>query len=226
MALGLSEAEAASGVALEAPEPPPLPLAPPTPAWPIVRWVHPSLSDWADAESFAPERRLATRLALPLAGACALGGFVTGFFGWPTGLLHLLALYHVVERVFPRLSLHERRVELEGPRQLVRVSVTPEAIVIDRGFHGGAPEPTTSIHRWEELSGYYPSPRALVVLLGASDPLLLPRAAFSEVEFGLLTALFQHKLGPARPARVRGLFRPLVVSVVLLVAWALWQAQL
>lgn len=222
MALGLRESEASAGVGLDALGPP---LAPTSLDWPIVRWVHPSLRDWADARSFAPERRLATRLALPFAGACVLGGFVSGFFGWPTGLLHLLALYHVVVRLLPWLALRERRVDLEGPGGLVRVTISPEELVVDRGFSGGLPEPITSRYRWEELLGYYPSPHAFVVLVRGADPLLLPRAAFSEFELGLLTALLGHKLGPARPAQWRGVVQPLVVSALVLVLWAFWQAQ-
>lgn len=201
------------------------PLASAAPAWPIVRWVHPSLRDWADVRSFAPERRLATRLALPFAGACVLGGFVSGFFGWPTGLLHLLGLYHVVERLLPWLSLRQEPGQLEGPSGLVRVTLTPEAIVIDRGFDGAEPAPTTTQFRWEELTGYYPSPHTLVVLIGASERLPLPRVAFSDLEWGLMLAVLEHKLGAPRPARLRGAVRPLAVSGVVLVLWALLQAQ-
>lgn len=222
-ALGSSDTEAASSV-VDAPAPLP-PLTPTLPAWPVVRWVHPSLRDWADAHSFAPERRLGTRLALPLAAACVLGGFVSGFFGWPTGLLHLLALYHVVERLLPWLSLREQRADLEGPGGLLRVTVSPEELVIDKGFGGGKHEPSTSWYRWQELTGYYPTPHALVVIVGGSELLLLPRVAFSEHEFALLAALLGHRLGPVRPARWRGVFRPLAVSAVVLVLWALWQAQ-
>lgn len=222
MALGLSETDASAGAELNELAPPRAPL---TPAWPVVRWVHPSLRDWADARSFAPERRLATRLALPFAGACVLGGFVSGFFGWPTGLLHLLGLYHVVVRLLPWLVLREQRVDLEGPRGLVRITVSPEEVVVDRGFGGGLREPSTSRYRWEELAGHYPSPRAWVVLVRDAEPLLLPRAAFTEHEFGLLAALIRHKLGSARPAQLRGAVQPLVVSALVLLLWALWQAQ-
>jgi len=201
------------------------PLASAPPAWPIVRWVHPSLADWADARSFAPERRLGTRLALPFAGACVVGGFVSGFFGWPTGLLHLLGLYHVVERLLPWLSLRQRPFELEGPSGLVRVTLTPEVLVIDRGFDGAELVPTTTQLRWEELRGYYPSPRTLVLLIGEAERLLLPRVALSEFEWGLVLAELEHKLGAPRPARLRGAVRPLAVSGVVLVLWALLQAQ-
>lgn len=220
----MSESEAASSVGLDAFEQQLPPLASITP-WPIVRWVHPSLRDWADARSFAPERRLGTRLALPFAGACVLGGFVSGFYGWPAGLLHLLGLYHVVERLFPWLSLREQRRDLEGPAGLLRVTLTPEELLVDRGFGGGVREPTTSRHRWEELTGYYASPRALCVVFGEAEVLLLPRAAFSELEFGLVVAVLGQRLGPARSARLRGVVRPLAVSTLVLVLWAFTQAQ-
>ncbi len=223
MALSPSNADAVSSV-VDAPGPGlSLPLS--LPAWPVVRWVHPSLRDWADARSFAPERRLGTRLAVPCAAACVLGGFVSGFFGWPTGLLHLLGLYHVVERLLPWLSLREQRADLEGPGGLVRVSVSPEELVVDRGFCGGYREPSTSRHRWQELRAYYPTPEALVVIVTESELLILPRVAFTEHEFGLVTALLGHELGPVRPARWGGALRPIAVSAVVLVLWALWQAQ-
>jgi len=222
VALGPSDADAVPVVDALGPLPP---LAPALPAWPVIRWVHPSLRDWADAQSFAPERRLATQLAIPCAAACVLGGFVSGFFGWPTGLLHLLGLYHVVERLLPWLSLRERRADLEGPGELVRVTLSPEELVIDRGFGGGYREPSTSRHGWHELAGYYKSPHALVVIVAESELLLLPRVAFSEHEFGLVAALLGHKLGPIRPAHWRGVLRPLGVSAVVLALWALWHAQ-
>lgn len=222
MALGLSETDASAGAELNALAPP---LAPLTPVWPIVRWVHPLLCDWADARSFAPERRFATRLALPFAGACVLGGFVSGFFGWPTGLLHLLGLYHLVVRLLPWLVLRDQRADLEGPRGLVRITVSPEELVVDRGFGGGLPEPSTSRYRWDQLSGHYPTPNAWVVLVRDSELLLLPRAAFTQHEFGLLAELLRNKLGPPRPAELRGAVQPLVVSAAVLVLWLLWQAQ-
>ena len=191
----------------------------------MVRWVHPSVADWADADGYAPEQRLRTQAAVPLAGAAALGGFVSGFFGWPTGLLHLLALYHLVERVFPWLSLRAERARLEGPNGLLRITLTPELVVIERRFDEAAPEPTASSYRWEELLGYYPSPHALVLCVADSGRLLLPRAQFSDVEWGLLEDLLRHRLGLPRPASSRALLRPLGVSLVVLVLWAFWQAQ-
>ena len=223
MALGLSDHEAV--VTVDSSELAPAPFAPLEPVWPIVRWIHPTLRDWAEAHSFAPEQRLGTHLALPLAGACMLGGFVSGYFGWSTGLLHLLALYLVVERVFPWLRLRRQSAELEGSAAVRRVTLMPEGIVIVRGFDGAEPLPTTSSHRWDELAGYTPCPQALVLLLRDHDPLILPRTAFSEREFGVLAALVRSKLGPPRPARFRGALRPLLVSFAVLVPWALWQAQ-
>lgn len=223
--VGLSESEAVPGVELGTVDSPYGPVASAPPAWPIVRWVQPSLGNWADARAFAPERRLATQLALPFAGACVLGGFVSGFFGWPTGLLHLLGLYHVVERLLPWLSLRQQPGQLDGPSGLVRVTLTPEALVIDRGFDGAEPVPTTMQLRWEELLGYYRSPHALVVLISAAERLPLPRVAFSELEWGLVLDALEHKLGAPRPARLRGAVRPLAVSGVVLVLWALLQAQ-
>ena len=225
MALGLSETDAVSSVELPAPERPLPPLAPTSPAWPIVRWIHPTLRDWADARAFAPERKLATQLALPLAGACVLGGFVSGFFGWPTGLLHLLGLYHLVERLFPWLSLREQRAKLEGPDGLVRVTVSPEELIVDRGFGGGQLEPSTSRYRWQDLAGFYPSPHALVLVISRSELLLLPRAAFSHPEIEILAAMLRGQLGAPRPARLRGLVRPLIVTTLVLALWALTQAQ-
>lgn len=223
VALGRTNVEAMASV-VDAPGSPP-PVAHTLHEWPVVRWVHPSLGDWAEARSFAPERRLGTRLAVPVASACVLGGFVSGFFGWPTGLLHLLALYHLVERLLPWLLLREQRAELEGPAGLVRVTISPEELVVDRGFGGGYREPSTSRHRWRELAGYYTCPRALVLMVTSADTLLLPRVAFSEQELGLTTTVLRQELGPGRPARWRGALRPLVVSSLMLAAWALWQAQ-
>jgi hypothetical protein len=200
-------------------------LAPLGSVWPIVRWIHPTLGDWAEAHSFAPEHRLGTRLALPLAGACMLGGFVSGYFGWSTAFLHLLGLYLVVERVFPWLRLRGQSAELEGSAALRRVTLTPEGVVIDRGFDGAQPLPTTSSHRWDELAGYTPCPHALVLLVRDHGPLVLPQQAFSELEFGALAALVRSKLGPPRAAHFRGALRPLLVSCAVLVPWALWQAQ-
>lgn len=225
MALGLSEHEAVSGVGVDAPETARALLASLEPVWPIVRWIHPTLRDWAEAHSFAPEHRLGTRLVLPLAGACMLGGFVSGYFGWSTGLLHLLCLYLVVERLFPWLRLRRQSAELEGSAAVRRVTLTPEGVLIDRWFDGAEPMPTTSSHRWDELAGYTPCPQALVLLMRERDPLILPRTAFSELEFGVLAALVRSKLGPPRPARLRGALRPLLVSCAVLVLWALWQAQ-
>jgi hypothetical protein len=225
VALGLSDHETVSAVSVDARETAPAHLVSFEPVWPIVRWIHPTLRDWAEAHSFAPEHRLGTRLVLPLAGACMFGGFVSGYFGWSTGLLHLLCLYLVIERVFPWLRLRRRSAELEGSAAVQRVTITPEGVVIDRGFDGAVPLPTTSSHRWDELAGYTPCPQALVLLLREHAPLILPRTAFSELEFGVLGVLVRGKLGPPRPARLRGALRPLLVSASVLVAWALWQAQ-
>lgn len=225
MALGLSEHEAVSTVGVDARETAPALLASLEPVWPIVRWIQPTLRDWAEAHNFAPEHRLGTHLALPLAGACMLGGFVSGYFGWSTGLLHLLCLYLVVERVFPWLRLRTRSAELEGPAAVKRVTLTPEGIVIDHGFDGAVPLPTTSSYRWDELAGYTPCPQALVLLVREHEPLILPRTAFSQLEFGVLGVIVRSKLGPPRPARLRGALRPLLVSGAVLVLWALWQAQ-
>lgn len=191
--------------------------------WPMVRLCHPNSSDWVAAESYAPARRWVTLFAVPVALGLILGGFVAGFFGWSTGLLHLAALYLFVERLVPWL----KALEPGGrpPETTRRITVTPETLTVETVFSAALDEadPTTS-YAWAELGGYYTYPQGLVIELPARQSLVLSRTWFSPEEFWMLESLVKHHLSPT-PPRFAGALRPLLVSVALVGLWVVVAAQ-
>lgn len=191
--------------------------------WPMVRLCLPVQRDWVAAESHAPPRRWVTRLAVPVAVVLILGGFVGGFFGWSTGLLHLTALYLLVERLLPWL----KALEPGGrPAEITRrITLTPETLTLDTVFAPGieAAVPTARF-AWGELRGYYSYPLGLVLELPTGESFILSRNWFSPEEFWVIEALVRHHLHVV-PARLGGALRPLLVSSALVVLWVAVAAQ-
>ena len=184
----------------------------------MVRVFQPGRLELAQARAFAPEMRLVARCAAPVAALCVLAALVTGYFGWPTGLLHLAALYLVAERMRPWLLAQNEGAAGHGDRVL-RVSLDAEHLVVHEQpgslSHGSD---NFGSYRWEELQGYYECPDCLVLLLPDGRRIIVPAQLFFPEQ---LQALKSVLAGKARPARVRWLclLRAPLIALALIVAW-------
>jgi hypothetical protein len=192
----------------------------PVEVWPMVRVFQPGHLELAQARSYAPEIRLLTRCAAPTAALCVVVAFVTGYFGWSTGLLHLAALYLVAERMRPWLLAKNESVADEADR-VVRVSLDAEHVTVHQqpGSLGCESEDSGS-YRWEELRGHYECPHCLVLLLPDGRRTILPARLFLPEQLEALRALLVGKAPRARVRWVSALRAP-VIALALIVAWLL-----
>lgn len=194
--------------------------------WPMVRLFHLSAHDVSHALSHAPEARLIALFAIPVAVISVLTGFVAGYFGWSTGLLHLLAVYLVLERLAPHVQAIGFAPSVCGPENTRRISLTPSEVTIDAqpGTTMSQHDRTHNVH-WHALSGYYSCPGGLVLLMPDRHWEFLPRVWFSAYEYQCLVEVVQSQAPRYRRARLK-IFRPLLVTAVVLAVWLMWETPL
>ena len=193
----------------------------PSTVWPVVRLFQLTAADVVRASGYAPGALLIRRVAAPLAFACITSGFVTGYYGWSTGLLHLCALYLIAERLRLRLKAQEVAAAMGGPVNPRRVSINAEQIVLDEPTVGFPVQHRSTVRRWSEWSSYYTSPDCVVLVGPHGEPSFLPRVWFSVQEYSMLLGQLASRVPRARIVWW-GVLRPIVVVMVLLLSWLAW----
>ena len=77
----------------------------------------------------------------------------------------------------------------------------------------------------EQLAGYYACPDCLVLVTPIGSRQIIPKTWFSALEYAALHGLLKRKVRPLK-GRWWPLLRPLVVSILLLSTWLLWEVPL
>ena len=201
----------------------------------MVRVIQHGQRELTQARTYAPDMRLLTRCAVPLATLCVVAAFVTGYFGWSTGLLHLAALYLVAERMRPWLVAKNESAKNESAEHdsaeheaqpVARVSLDAERVIVhqDPGRPSFDGEAVVS-YRWEELQGYYVCPQCLVLLFPDGGRTILPAELFFPNQLQALEAVLESK---ARRVRVRWLaaLRAPLIALALIAAWLVLEVPL
>lgn len=190
--------------------------------WPITGLFQLNRAELGFAVQQAPELRGMLWVAVPVAALSVMTGFVAGYFGLHTGLLHLFGLYVLCETWWLVARLGQGVSRLQDVTQ--RVTLTSEQVRLE--LAGGAidaPSHQTLCFRWELLAGYYRGAGCFVLFDPKRQPLVIPTILFSPEQIDAIS----ERLYRSMPRGRHGSWvRIAMVAALLLGGWLVWEVPI